>query len=52
MILVIVVILGLSCSKREEKGGSSASNMKLSDVKANLNCIRINIYSFISFSSV
>ena len=36
MILVILVILGLGCSKREEKGGSGASNMKLSDVKANL----------------
>jgi len=36
LILVIVVILGLGCSKREEKSGSSASNMKLSDVKANL----------------
>jgi len=36
LILVIVVILGLGCSKREEKGGSSASNMKLSDVSSNL----------------
>ena len=36
LILIIIVILGLGCSKREEKGGSSASNMKLSDVKANL----------------
>ena len=35
MILVIVVILGLACSKREEKSGSSASNMKLSDIKIN-----------------
>ena len=34
MILVIVVILGLGCSKREEKGGSSASNMKLSDISS------------------
>ena len=36
MILVILVILGLGCSKSEDKGGSSASNMKLTDINANL----------------
>ena len=34
-ILFIVVLLVLGCSKREERGGSNTSNMKLSDVKAN-----------------
>ena len=33
LILIIIVILGLGCSKREEKGGSSASNIKLSDIE-------------------
>ena len=36
LILFIVVFLSLGCSKREEKGGSSASNIKLSDINANL----------------
>ena len=35
-ILFIVVLLVLGCSKREERGGSGASNIKLSDISANL----------------
>jgi len=45
LILVIVVILGLGCSKREEKGGSSASNMKLSDINSNLQNKKIFVTS-------
>ncbi len=36
IILFIVVLFGLGCSKKEERGGSSGSTIKLSDVKANL----------------
>ena len=35
-ILFIVVLLVFGCSKREERGGSGASNIKLSDISANL----------------
>ena len=35
MILVLVVFLGLGCSKSDDSG-SSASNMKLSDLSSNL----------------
>ena len=36
IILFIIIFLSLGCSKSEDKGGSSASNMKLTDINANL----------------
>ena len=45
LILVIVVILGLGCSRREERGGSGASNMKLSDISSNLQYKKIFVTS-------